>query len=328
MHIIAAGIRPVFWAHLVALRFPETMSKVAANRADVLCRWASYTSLCLAVTMFIAKMTAWLLTGSVALLASVADAGVDLAGALATLVAIHYARRPPDRGHRFGHGKAESLAAALHAVFLAGAAVTLIGEAVQRFLVPHPLAELDTGLALIAASLVATLAMVAFETYVLKYAKSQAIAASRAHYIADIVINFVVLVALGLTILTGWHRLDAGFAIGLAVFILLSAWWIAKEAFAVLLDHELPNEDRRRIREAVLSQDQVRGLHDLRTRNAGDRIFVEFHLELDPRISLEDGHAIADRVERAVRAVFPAAEVLAHQEPADVADDRLDHRLG
>jgi ferrous-iron efflux pump FieF len=127
---------------------------------------------------------------------------------------------------------------------------------------------------------------------------------------------------------TGWSGYDAAFAIGLAVFILLSAWWIAKGAFAIVLDSELPNMDRHRITETVMSQEQVKGLHDLRTRNAGDRIFVEFHLELDPKISVEDGHSIADRVERAVRAVFPTAEVLVHQEPAGVADERLDDRIG
>jgi ferrous-iron efflux pump FieF len=144
----------------------------------------------------------------------------------------------------------------------------------------------------------------------------------------DIVISVAILVALGLTKLTGQNGFDAGFAIGLALFILLSAWWIAKEAFVVVLDHELPNEDRQRIKEVVLGQEQVRGLHDLRTWSAGDRVFVEFHLEVDPRLSVEDGHAIANRVESAVRAAFPTAEVLVHQEPAGVADDRLDRQIG
>jgi ferrous-iron efflux pump FieF len=302
--------------------------KVAGNQAAGLRRAASYAGLCLAVVMFIAKMTAWLITGSVALLTSVADAGVDLVGSFATVLAVRYARHPPDRAHRFGHGKAESLSALLQAVFLAGAAVTIVADATYRFFVPHSLAQLGTGFVVVAASLAATLALIAFETYVLKHGSSQAIAASRAHHFADVLISLVVLMALGLTILTGWDRFDPIFAISLAAYIFFSAWRIAQQAFAVVLDRELPSADRQRIREAVLSHAQVRGLHDLRTRSAGDRLFVEFHLELDPRISVEEGHLIADQVEQAVRAAFPTAEVLTHQEPAGIADERLDDRVG
>jgi ferrous-iron efflux pump FieF len=304
------------------------MVRTAPRKTRVLALAASYAGLCLAVVMFIAKTAAWLLTGSVALLAAVADAGVDLAGALATVLAILYARRPPDRSHRFGHGKAESLAALLQAVFLAGAAATLIGEAVQRLLVPRPLTEIDAGLAVIVASLALTVAMAGFETYVLRRGASPAIAASRAHHGVDLVIGLTVLAALGLTRLTGWQDLDAVIAIGLALFILVNAAWVARAGFAVVLDRELPTADRRRIAKVVMDHAQVRGLHDLRTRSAGDRVFVEFHLELDPDLSVADGHAIADQVEQAVRAAFPAAEVLSHQEPAGIADDRLDLRLG
>src|SRR5919202_468781 len=143
-------------------------------------RWASYASLALAVVMVVVKVAAWLLTGSVAMLTSVVDSGVDLVASLVTLVGVRYAQQPPDREHRFGHGKAESLSALLQAVFLAGAAVTLIGEAVQRFLVPHPLAELETGLAIIGISLAATVALGMFQTYVVKRTGSQAIAANPA----------------------------------------------------------------------------------------------------------------------------------------------------
>jgi ferrous-iron efflux pump FieF len=284
---------------------------VAKDQWDgTLRRLASYASLLLAVVMVVVKTTAWLMTGSVALLTSVVDSAVDLVASIVTLIGVRYAQQPPDREHRFGHGKAESLSALLQSVFLAGAAVTLIGEAVQRFLVPHALAELETGLAIIGMSLAATLGLVTFQSYVVKRTGSHAIAADRAHYATDIAINVTVLVALGLTKVTGYERLDAIFAMGIALYILISAWQIAEGAFAVLLDRELPEEARGRIKEIVQAHEGVRGLHDLRTRHAGDRVFVEFHLEIDPRLSVEQGHKIADEVERAVRAILPAAEVL------------------
>jgi ferrous-iron efflux pump FieF len=132
-----------------------------ASQKAALRRWASYASLTLAVVMVVVKTAAWLITGSVALLTSVVDSGVDLVASFVTLVGVRYAQRPPDREHRFGHGKAESLSALLQSVFLAGAALTLTGEAVQRFLVPHPLAELGTGLGALAVSLAATIGLVA-----------------------------------------------------------------------------------------------------------------------------------------------------------------------
>jgi cation diffusion facilitator family transporter len=159
---------------------------------------------------------------------------------------------------------------------------------------------------------------------VVKRTGSQAIAADRAHYATDVAVNLAVLAALGLMRLTGWERLDPIFAIGIALYMLVSAWRIAKAALTVLLDRELPDADRRRIEDAVLAHEQVRGLHDLRTRHAGDRIFVEFHLEIDLDLSVRQGHQIADEVGRAVRAAIPSADVLAHQEPAGIRDERVD----
>ena len=297
------------------------------SNGDALRRWASYASLTLAIAMVVVKAAAWLITGSVALLSSVVDSAVDLVASFATLVGVRYAQRPPDREHRFGHGKAEALSALLQSVFLAGAAVTLIGEAVQRFLVPHPLAKLEAGLGVIGASLAATIGLVAFQTYVVKRTGSHAIAADRAHYATDIVINVAVLVALGLTGLTGWERIDPIFAIGIALYILLSAWRIAKNAFVVLLDRELPDEDRQRIEEIVLAHENARGVHDLRTRHAGDRRFIELHLEVDGQLTVDRAHRIADEVEQALRSALPDAEIIVHQEPAGIRDDRLDDRV-
>lgn len=290
-------------------------------------RWASFASLALAVAMVALKTAAWLLTGSVALLTSVVDAVVDLLASTATMVGVWYAQRPPDRSHRFGHGKAESLAALLQAVFLAGAGLALVGEAAQRLLSPQPLAELEVGLAMVVASLVAVSALVLFQSYVLKRTGSQAIAADRAHYTADILVNVAVLAALGVTKLSGSTLVDPLFGAGIALYMLWTAWKVAKEAAIVLLDRELPDTDRQRIKDVVLAHKQARGLHDIRTRDAGDRRFVELHLEVDGHLSVAEGHRIADEVERAVRAALPDAEVIVHQEPAGIHDERLDDRI-
>lgn len=298
-----------------------------ASRNAALRRWASYASLTFAVVMLAVKAAAWLLTGSVALLTSLVDAAVDLLASTGTMIGVRYAQQPPDREHRFGHGKAEALAALLQAVFLAGAAVALVGEAIRRLVSPRPLTELEIGLAMVAISLAAVSALVCFQGYVVRRTESHAIAADRTHYSSDILVNLGVLAALGVTKLTGFDAADPLFGAAIALYMLWNASRIARNAAAVLLDRELPDEDRQRIKEVALAQTGARGLHDLRTRDAGDRRFAEFHLEVDGELTVEQAHRIADAVEQAVGAALPGAKVIVHQEPAGIHDERLDDRI-
>ncbi len=154
---------------------------------------------------------------------------------------------------------------------------------------------------------------------------STAIKADRAHYATDIAFNVAVLIALGVTEATGWTRADPIFALGIAAYMLWSAYHITHEALEQLLDRELPGADRRRIKEAVRACAGVRDIHDLRTRFSGDRTFVEYHLEVDPGMSVIEGHAIGDATEGAVQKLLPGAvEATAHIEPYGILDERLD----
>jgi cation diffusion facilitator family transporter len=159
---------------------------------------------------------------------------------------------------------------------------------------------------------------------VLQNTGSQAITADRAHYRADIMVNLGVLLALGITRTTGWLRADPAIAALIAFYMLFNGVNIARAALRSLLDEELADAEREKITRIILSQPEVRGVHDLRTRDAGDRVVIEFHLELDGHLSIADGHAITDATERAVAAAFENADVLAHQEPAGIDDVRLD----
>jgi ferrous-iron efflux pump FieF len=290
-------------------------------------RLAAYASIANAVVLLGAKLVAWLATGSLALLTSVVDAAVDLGASTGTVIGVRYAQRPPDREHRFGHGKAEALAAALQAVFLGGSALWLIAKAAGDLITPHALDHYAIGFAAVGASIAVTGALVLFQGHVVRRTKSQAITADRAHYRADVVMNVALVAALLLTKLTGWERFDPLFALGIALYMGWSAWRIARPAIDVLLDRELPAADRQRIKEIVTQDVRARAVHDLRTRYGGDRVFVEFHLEIDGTLTIEQGHLIADAAERAVKAAYPLAEVIAHQEPAGIVDERLDDRV-
>ena len=295
------------------------------RRASAIKTVATQATLTVAALLVIVKLAGWLVTGSMALLASAIDALVDTGASIVTFLGVRYAQRPPDRDHRFGHGKSEAIAAFTQSTFLAGAACVLAFQSVERLVFPVELDALEIGVWLIAGSLLAACGMVAMQTWAVRKTGSTAIAADRAHYLADIALNAAVLLALGVTRWTGWTRADPAFALAISAYMLRNAYAIAQDALEQLLDRELPSEDRSRIKDAVRACAGVRDIHDLRTRFSGDRTFVEYHLEVDPGATVDIGHAIGDATETAVQKLLPGTvEATAHIEPHGIADRRLD----
>lgn len=303
------------------------MTSAAEEPAVRLRRLATYASVAMASTLIVAKLAAYLLTESVSILSSLIDSSTDLMASVVTLFGVRHALRPADRWHRFGHGKAEGLAALAQAAFIGGSAVFLTIEAVRRLIFPSPVGETGVGVAVMLLSIVLTAGLVTFQRYVVRHTGSIAIGADRLHYSGDLLMNAAVITALLLTRWTGVGAVDPLFGIGIAAFLLYGAWGVAQDALAVLMDRELPQEERERIAKRVLSHPQARGLHDLRTRSSGTGVFIELHLELDPHLNLVQAHDITDTVECDLRAAFANAEVLIHQEPAGLKDERLDYRI-
>ncbi len=299
------------------------------RRNSSLRRLASSASLVVAVVLVAIKLTAWIVTGSIALLSSAVDALVDTAASLATFFGVRYAERPPDREHRFGHGKGEAIAGFTQAAFLAGAALALAFQSAERLVFPEPIKQFGFGLGVIVASLLIAAGLVVMQTWVVRQTGSTAIAADRAHYLTDVAVNLAVLAALGVTRFTGWDRADPAFALAICGYMLWNSYAITADVLKQLLDRELPPKERERIRDKVLSCPDVRDIHDLRTRYSGDRTFVEFHLEVDGHLTIAEGHAISDAVEVAVEQLFlpSIVEVTAHLEPAGIRDERLDDRV-
>ncbi len=291
-------------------------------------RLATYASVATASVLILVKFIAWTLTDSLSLLATLIDSLLDVAASLVNLVAIRRALVPPDREHRFGHGKAEPLAALGQSAFIAGSAIFLVIQATQRISRPTPVLHGEIGIAVMGFSIVATLALVLFQRYVISKTSSLAIRADSLHYVGDILVNAAVILALLLVSQFGWTFVDPLFAMAIAAYILFNAWIIARGALDMLMDRELPEEERQRIHKVILENHEVLGMHDLRTRASGPQTFIQCHIEMDGELSLHQAHSIADRVENQLREAFPGAEVIIHQDTHPPHDIREPARRG
>ncbi|MEM8588228.1 MAG: cation diffusion facilitator family transporter [Pseudomonadota bacterium] len=287
-------------------------------------RQATIASICVALILILLKVGAWLLTGSITILASLLDSAVDLIASLVTFLTVRAAIKPPDRAHRFGHAKAEPLGALVQAAFVAGSALFLIFESVGRLLTPRPVADATIGVAVMVIAIALTSALVLYQRTVVARTGSIAIKADRTQHLTDLVLNLSVIAALIAVSQTGWFWLDPVAAMLLSLWLLRCAALIVRPALDLLMDRELPAEDRQRIEGIVRANPNVVDLHDLRTRDAGSRQFIELHLEVDGGITVDAAHDICDAVEADLRAAFPTADIILHQEPAGLDDRRLD----
>ncbi len=288
-----------------------------------LLRLATRASVGVASILIIGKAVAWWYSGSVSMLAGLTDSLLDGVTSLLNLLAVHYALRPADDDHRYGHGKAESLAGMAQALFIAGSAVLIAFQAYQRLQHPEPVGAPWLSIAVIVLSLALTVALLILQHRVIRETGSNAVRADSLHYRSDLLLNGSILLALVLAAF-GLHQVDAWFGLGIAVYILWSAIQIARESFAVLMDEELPVEVSQHMLELARGVPGVLGAHDLRTRISGNHWFVQLHLELPGELSLLVAHGISDQAADAIQKAYPRAEVLVHADPCgSVASGKL-----
>lgn len=282
-----------------------------------LLRLATYASVGTAVLLILVKLGAWLVTGAVSVMASLIDSLMDAFASLINLLAVRYSLQPADADHGFGHGKAEALAGLGQAAFIAGSAAFLSLHAVDRLLHPQPLTHIGAGVAVMAFAIAATGALLTLQHHVIRRTRSTAIRADALHYATDLATNAATLIALGLAAF-GWSGLDPVFALGIAAFILYSAYRIARDAVDLLMDRELAREERERIREAAAAVPGVLGVHGLRTRRSGQTPIIQMHLQLEDELPLMEAHQISSAVEDAVLELFPQADITIHQDPVSL----------
>jgi len=291
---------------------PEAASRIAKRAAQL--------SVAAALFLILLKVWAWLASGSVAMLASLADSTLDLAASLFTYFAVRLAASPPDREHRYGHGKAEAFSGLFQAGLVMISAALILVEALRRLVAPQAIEAAPQALAVMVISIIVSGLLVFAQSRAIAQTGSLAVRGDRAHYVSDLAANVAVIIGIAVAVYAGAAWADTAAAVFVTVWLSIGAWDIARSAADHLMDREAPDDVRQRIRELALSDAKVRGVHDLRTRMSGPYLHAQFHADLDPDITLDAAHRIVVAAEVRIRSEYPNADVIIHPDPRGRAE--------
>ncbi len=282
---------------------------------------AAIASVSMALFLLALKLFAAAETGSVALLGSLADTGFDVLASLLTLFSVRYAARPADDNHRFGHGKAEALSALIQVVLVIVSAILIGWRAVERLGSNESTAHPEYGIGVSVIAIFATLALLAYQRQIVRKTGSVAIHADHVHYQSDLLLNIAVIIGIALESFLHLRGADPLFGLVIALWLLWGAFRAAQMALDQLLDREWPEARRNQFIEVAMRHPQLRGIHDMRTRSSGVHDFCQFHVWVDPDMTILQAHRIMDEVEEALMQEFPGVEVLIHPDPEGHKDE-------
>jgi cation diffusion facilitator family transporter len=290
------------------------------DQSAALTRRVTALSVGMALILVALKAAVWLVSGSVAIFASMADSGLDLIASGVTFFAVRYAAAPPDAEHRFGHGKAEAFASLIQAGLVFASAALIGRDAIERLISPGRVENEGWGVAVMALSIALTGGLIAAQSYLLGRTASVAVSADRAHYAADLASNLIALAGIGAVAVFHWARLDALAGLAVGAVLLFGAVSVFREASSQLMDHELPQAMRARIVALVTEDPRITDVHQLRTRAAGPVVHLQMHADLDPDISLVAAHQAVVAAEKRILGEFPVADIIIHPDPRGKAE--------
>lgn len=297
------------------------MSQVAHEARGALTARAAVASVVTALFLLGLKSYAAWATGSVAMLGSLADTALDVLASLITLFGVRVAAAPADVDHRFGHGKAESLAALAQVGIITFSAMGIGWRAVDRLIHGAATANGEYGIAVSVVAIATTLGLIAYQRSVIRRTGSIAIATDRLHYQSDLLLNLSVIAAIALDQYAGFTGADPLFGIGIALWLLWGAWRASAQAVDQLMDKEWPEERRRAFIAVAARHPEGRGIHDFRTRSSGAHDFAQFHMWVDPDMKVAEAHQVMEEIEEALAREFPGVEVLIHLDPEGQVDE-------
>lgn len=292
---------------------------------DFLISRAAYASITVAFTIICAKIVGWYMTDSATILASLTDSLLDITASVINCIVVKYSLLPPDDKHRFGHGKAEDLAVFAQSSFFGLSGVLIIIISIKKLLYPEHLVHTNIGIGVMVFSIAVTIILLLYQSYVISKTRSNIIKSDHVHYVADVWTNCATIASLYLAGKFHSKIIDPIFAILIAVYILYSAGKLVAKAFHNLMDHEFNETEKAKLRKIILGHPHIKGYHDLKTRYAGHKPFIQFHIELDKNMPLHKSHKIVEEIESQICQAFDGAEIIIHQDPEDADEHKQFH---
>lgn len=286
-----------------------------AHERGALTQRAAIASVSMAFVLLALKFWASVETGSVAMLGSLADSGLDILASLVTLYAVRLAAQPADYNHRYGHGKAEALAALFQTGIIVASAIAIAWRGISKFGETAAPTHPELGIAVSLFAMAATLALITYQRFVVRKTGSIAIHADHVHYSSDLLLNASVIAALVLDSMLNIRGADPLFGVGIALWLIWHAREVGVRALDELMDREWPHEKRERFLAIAIAHPELKGIHDVRTRTSGARDFVQLHVWVEPEMTLAAVHEVMDEVEAKLSAEFPGTDVIIHPEP-------------
>ncbi len=290
---------------------------------QILTKSASYVSFSVAVVILVIKSYAWLVTDSQSILASLIDAIFDILSSLINLIAIHFALQPPDYHHRFGHEKIQDLAIFSQSVFLFASVLFICFSSIKSLTDRSFPSNIDFGVNILYLCIILTSILMTYQTYVIKRTSSEIIKVDKLHYFIDLLTSIGVIVSIKLS--THFWFIDSLFGIGISVYIMYASHTLFDKAFKNLVDEEMPEKDRKKILSIIAKFKEVKGIHEMKTRYAASKPFVQCHIEMDGDMSLYNSHYLSDKICSALLLVFPDAEIIIHLDPYGY-EDKVNYR--
>ncbi|WP_375318614.1 cation diffusion facilitator family transporter [Candidatus Tisiphia endosymbiont of Oplodontha viridula] len=274
---------------------------------------ASYVSFIVATCILLIKYYGWLVTDSQSILASLIDAMLDISSSFINLIAIRFALQPPDYHHRFGHEKIQDLAIFSQSVFFCVSSLFICSSSVKSLVDGSVPNNIESGINVMYLCIILTFILVAYQSYVIKKTGSEIIKVDKLHYFTDLLTNIAVIVSINLT--TSFWFIDSLFGIGISVYIMYTSYVLFRKAFKNLIDEELPEKDRAKILSIITQFKEVKGIHEMKTRYAASKPFIQCHIEMDGDMSLYSSHHHSDQISSALLLEFPGAEIIIHLDP-------------
>ena len=284
-------------------------------------RSAAIASILAAGLLLVIKGWAAWSTGSTAMLGSLADTTLDLVASLATLFGVWVAAQPADDKHRFGHGKAEAIAALFQILLISISALGIASRAIEQLLSGHRVVAATEGIVVSLAAILVTFALIAWQRHVVRRTGSLAIETDSVHYQSDLLLNLAVIAALVLDRFAGLSMADPLFGLGIAAWLGWGAWGASENVIKQLMDHEWPVEKKQRFLDVLARYPDITGVHDLRTRTSGNKDFVQFHVWVDANMTVRDAHRVMDEIEARLHVEFPDVEILIHPDPEGLVNE-------